>query len=112
MNVLPFNGLTSKTKVSSPIIKGKIIISNPILGSRLSGLRSFGLAASSLNTCGLEPELIAMLINNGIAPIVFVAAIITRSIIKYLQKAFFPVNDDSRWFMNLIYQNSENVFLG
>jgi hypothetical protein len=40
--------------------------------------------------------LIPRIINRGIAPIVFEAASTAANIKKYLQKAFFPVNEASR----------------
>ena len=65
------------------------------------------------NISGFDTDLISRPISRGKAPIVFdtinTAAIITI----YLQKLFFPVNDDSRWFIvRMIDQNSEIALLG
>jgi hypothetical protein len=59
-------------------------------------LRSFGLAAMLPIIEGSEADFKAILINKGIAPIVFVAARIAAIIIRYRQKEFLPEKEDSR----------------
>ena len=80
-------------------MNGKSIRTNPTFGLSPITLRSFGLAASCVNTAGFESDFISVAISKGIAPIVFDTIRTTANITMYLQKLFLPVNVDSRWFI-------------
>jgi len=96
---LLFNGLTNMIKAARPAMKGISITASPKYGSSPRGLRSFGFADNSAATSGFSAALILRIMKRGIAPIVFETARTAISIIKYLQKEFFPLNDDSRCFI-------------
>ncbi len=79
-------------KAARPAIKGISIYTSAVFGVSPSGLRSFGFSARAEVAEGFP----AMLINRGIDPMVLEAASTARSITRYRQNAFLPVNDDSR----------------
>jgi hypothetical protein len=83
-------------KAKRPIIKGTIIIIKPIFGLTPKILKSLGLAESCEYTAGFEADLLNTAISKGMAPIVFDTIKTTANIRIYRQKAFLPVNVDSR----------------
>jgi hypothetical protein len=80
-------------------MNGNSIIRSPVLELTPRTVRSFGFSASLAATEGSTAIRPPILINKGIEPMVFEAARTARIIRRYLQKAFFPEYDDSRWFM-------------
>jgi hypothetical protein len=72
-----------------------------MFGFKPSTFRLFGSVVNFSSMFGSAVELTPTLINKGIAPILFDAARTANNIIIYRQKAFFPVKDDSRWFMTI-----------
>jgi hypothetical protein len=72
----------------------------PMFGSSPKTPRSFGFFAISDTIEGSEAAFEMYPISKGMAPTVFVAISITANITIYLQALFFPVKDDSRWFIN------------
>jgi len=77
-------------------MKGKSIIRSPTLELTPRTVRSFGFSANLETTVGSEAELRPRLINKGIEPTVFEATNTARIIKRYLHRAFFPENEDSR----------------
>lgn len=103
LNVLLFSGLIKRMNAMRPAIKGKTSNKNPRFASSPVILRLFGFDANCEKTAGSEFDFIARATTSGIEPIVFDTIRIVANITRYLHQLFFPLNADSRWYMNNVF---------